>query len=400
MAASLGILLVGWLGSFFTSAATNLPSASALDDRLLRGLLRDRPISPDILLRPPASSVTTLRDPALRRFIEMNQRNRIYLTGTNLLVDEMDKTKPWESKLPGESYKNVKSDTPDTVVPPPANNGSALSNPLVRQLLDQRQNWIFMTPELQNASLEESMGIRDSSTTADTDKPKKAAERYFDSLESVGSYSKSDLLGTNGADAKSRSGVLRQDPTDTLNSPNQTANSAYPDLASRSLGLPSLGGSAPDRPGSPALNSTFNLGPDANNYPSLEFANPLKNDPARAAEMRRRDDFRQLLQTGQPSLLPNGLTDPISLWSDGSRRDLQPVTGMSLDDAKADKSRRNILGGIPTIDDVYKPTRPAFLDDFNSKAMGVEPPSRPLAPTAVEAFQPKWHPFEMPKRAF
>ena len=279
-----------------------------------------------------------------------------------------------------------------------------LRNPTLRKLIDQRQNWIFMTPEVQNSATEEILATRENGPeTLSNGKSKKAVDRYFDAAASkeTSNPSKLENLGnTNGANPSgfskgppvdvresvdARNGLLQSRPSGS------SLTSGFERTRSLDARTPILGA----LPG--GLDSKY----ESPISPSLDFSTGLRSDPARQAELRRREDFRQLIQPGRPSAL-TGITDPVILWSDATRRDLQPVTAAGLDELTGDKGRRNFLSGIPTPDDVYKTARPNFLEDLNRKVLGRDTFSSAgaLLPSPVETFRPKTMPFDMPKRHF
>lgn len=269
----------------------------------------------------------------------------------------------------------------------------------LEKLRDQQKNWIFLTSDdlKTTTTPEESFGVEDYNVDGQTKRPKKAIERYWDSM---GRDSQSKSNRTSEASFSDGSGDKLDD----------NANLRTPSLLDSSFRNSSA--KAGERGGSPLIEQlrsadalTRSMG-DLSGSRSLSAESPFPSaspaganerpDPARA--QARDDDFRKMiLPPGSVSPL-SGLRDPINSPLDQTRQAFHPVTAGNAADSPFS---RGGLDQLPSLNNLGRSGAADGLDFFSSKAVG---PSS-LSPAVVAPSDSPWvssRPavLEIPRRRF
>ena len=336
--------------------------------------------------------------------VKFSGRDRILMPPTNDLEKEWDKT----GRLGGG--RQQPSDPGATFIPSTGGN-AVLKNPVLRKWLSDRQNW--MSPKVESDTFgtgqeEKALGVRDYSgilrnnssldfnvetentkSTSKTQKKDSSTTPAWEPLSNKNSSqsSKSDRDGysTDKTDSANKSFSFSPLP---LSSP-------LPDLNKSTDGRTAFG----NRNGTSTYQSPFLAVPDSSSLPSMtDPGSVMKMDKARLADLHRKEEFQRLLQprSAGPDILA-GVNDPVNLWQDNSRTEMNPVTGSSMDELSG-RSKGDIFGfnqfGSPSLHN----SRPGFFESLSAKSLGQSSLSPALAPIAAPEFRPNPGVLEMPVR--
>jgi hypothetical protein len=278
----------------------------------------------------------------------------------------------------------------------PANQASGVA--VSRQMedaIDQQRNWIFVSPGMVMENMNDRfLGGKKNDFKSLTDtsgrgqKPKTAMERFWRSQD--GSQD-----NTSRASRKEDSTDNRE-PTSNV-SPTAGANPASKDAKSEMDSPHHL----PNSPTAwnlpvnaagfmPNLNGTM-LGKGLDNGVSMKSI-----DQAIFPQQQSRDEIRQWLRPGQPNLPLTGPNDPINLFPDLTRRDLQPVTARTTGDY--DKK----TGSYGTTLEMGTSLLPMnSLNDLNNRSTGQSSLTPAIANSPSSSTVPsKFGDFEIPRRKF
>lgn len=303
--------------------------------------------------------------------------------------------------LPDNNAREHKSDGPlkggsaessemyelPTASPTTPSSSVLFNNKKLQELIDQRKNWIYMTPEMSMESESSDLGIPKASKELGANdlfdkggKSKKVVERYMESQDKQNSLrARSNLdrldddLSLGKEDKSLGTGIGKASNPMAASSPITRFNSA--------ISQSTLTSSVLDRGG-------LGYGLKTSGYQDY------------STQMRMESDlrFQQLLRPSTSKAPANGTpNDPMRLLADGTSQELQPVTGKSLEDIAAEKPKS-------TIDPFGDPNQGAFPRGFgsvNPTIMGqssLSPAIIAPVPTSRLMAQPAVLP--LPKRKF
>jgi hypothetical protein len=291
---------------------------------------------------------------------------------------EEDLYQPLQAFTPKSSLEGVVAPLPR----PPA--VSAIQNKRVKELLERRKNWVFMTPEdlLSGPTVEEILKSPQYEKNGQEKKELPPLERYYQRLSAkrTGRINPSqstsdDLFGTPKA-SNSRDQI---DSGDDANLPSGLRESA---LALKQLAAPDTSGdpfalSAPRN----SFSDTFGL--DGNALPKEEVL----------AHKKYMDEYRSLVDPGWQRPDAANPVNPLPNLANTARPTGNPAAG---------------LGGLPSpaahkgleaqLDITHPLLGPPGLPDVNAQALG-QPRSAPDLPT-VESPKMVAPTFTAPKRTF
>jgi hypothetical protein len=291
---------------------------------------------------------------------------------------EQDLFKPFQGFSPKTSLDGVVAPAPRA----PA--ASAVQSKRMKELMERRKDWAFMSPEdlVGGPSVEEIFNV-----PQDNDRPKLSPmERYYEQLyhrDDPASRKKKDKGEDSVSDARSTPSGFPGDPAADANSKDPRPTPDSERTQKKSLESNSRGGAAP-REGSSMFADIFGLG---KNLPSREEIETQK---------LRMDRFKNAI--GIPTTT-GPASDPLNVMGNLTAPARQPLLpSRTMEDSPSGLLRQNgfdsQLGTIMAI-----PT-PAGIPDLNTRVFG---PSS-LAPALPKIDPPRAFPtapsFTAPKRVF
>jgi hypothetical protein len=271
-----------------------------------------------------------------------------------------------------------------TASPSSSSSSVLFNNKKLQELIDQRKNWIYMTPEMSMESSPFAIEKEKSSKEAVSElfdkggKSKKVVERYMENQDqqnisrSQANMSRLDEEMNLGADGKSKNA-------------GRASNSSETTLSNPGFNNPMSGNSLLS-----PMQGASGLGLSRKSFGYQDYTTQLRTE----SDLR----FQQLLRpTGNKTTKSDGASDPMRMLVDGTGQAMQPVTGKSLEAIAAEK-KKNI------IDPFGDPNQGAFPHSYgqiNPTVMGsssLSPAIIAPAPTSQLRAQPTVLP--LPKRKF
>ncbi|MHB8519162.1 MAG: hypothetical protein ACYDH9_00260 [Limisphaerales bacterium] len=249
---------------------------------------------------------------------------------------------------------------------------------------DQQKNWIFLTSDDLNTTTtpEEAFGVEDYSVDGQSKRPRKAIERYWDSM-GRDSQSKSnrsaEASSSDGSSDKLDDNLNLRTPSlldsSFRNSPAKTAEHGGSPLIDQLRSADALTHSLGD------LSGNRSFSPES----SLLSASPAGgNERLDAARLQARDDdFKKMILPPEPGSPLSGLRDPINSPLDQTRQAFHPVTAGSTADSAFSKGP---LDQLPSLNNLGRSGPASGLDFLSSRAVG---PSS-LSPAVVAPTDSPW----------
>ena len=349
---------------------------------------------------------------AAERLIVSPSRERI------LLPDDLEHQQELERRFSGSMQKRQGGGASlDGLVSPPPSSSvpGGINSKKLQQFIDQRQNWIFSTPQSldKQSSMNEAFGVRDSAEEAE-EKSKGTVEKFMQGSNKRNSTQERNKRPSNDEDSsldKKESDPFLSSSTSTnslnsLKSFSKSTDSMSETIASAQNGSSSnqVASSTSD-----ASQKEMSLLKDArtgsqtglqsaSNFKEVSFADILKG--ARGAKddflaSQRSPSFQDILKPQKPGFL-TGPGDPASTALDNTRNPLQPFSPLSGGLSFEPKNRTDGigLGGPDRLNGIKG------FDDLNTKVFG-HSFSLPSAATQINpALQPKPTMLEIPRRNF
>lgn len=254
-----------------------------------------------------------------------------------------------DGPLKGGSTESPGSYELPTVTPTTPSSSVLFNNKKLQELIDQRKNWIYMTPEMSMESENSSVGTPKASKELGANdlfdkggKSKKVVERYMESQDKQSSL-------------RARSNSNRLDDDLSLEKEDKNMGTGIGKVSN------SMESSSPIT----RLNSTISqstLTSPVLNRGGLGYGLKTSGYQDYSTQMRMESDlrFQQLLRPSSSKAPANGTpNDPMRLLADGTSQEMQPVTGKSLEDIAAEKPKS-------TIDPFGDPNQGAFSRGFGS----------------------------------
>jgi hypothetical protein len=326
-----------------------------------------------------------------------------------LMPPTSDQEKEWDKTgLLGGSRPQT-SEPVTTFIP--SGGVTILKNPNLRKWLSDRQNW--MAPKTESdtglSQEEKAFGVRDYSgksvnnvnsgysgfnlepeNTATTEKSQKKSSTKTAPWETSKNASQNSKTEESSKDQNEHGdkGYSTWTPQVTGSSPLIDFNKN----GDQRMGLS-------PRTGSSSYSGQAFSTPDLGTLPSVtDPGSFLKMDKARQAELRRKEDFQNLLQARPASLNAlGGINDPVNLWQESGRIESNPVTGSILDDVSG-RNKSDIFGFSPFGAAPLRGGRPGLFDGLSAKSLGSGSLAPALIPAAAPEFRPNPGVLEMPLR--
>ena len=272
------------------------------------------------------------------------------------LPDKNVKERKVDGPVKGGSSDFRGMDDLPSAMPTTPSSSMLFNNKKLQELIDQRKNWIYMTPEMSmesvNSSFEKDKSRKETVPNlfeADG-QSKKVVERYLESQERKAAArfrGNSDELDSQLTRGKAGKGFI----SGKVSKENSPESSAEVNNAGAE---------------NPMIRPTLDI-----NRPGFGPKSRGGQDYATQVRMDSDQRFQQLLRptTGNPA------EDPMRMLSDGTSQELQPVTGKSLESIAGEKTKS-------TMDPFGDPNQGAFPRGFgkiNSTVMG----SSSLSPAII-----------------
>jgi len=301
-----------------------------------------------------------------------------------VLPDKNAKENKFDGPIKGGSEESPGMYELPTATPSSPSSSVLFNNKKLQELIDQRKNWIYMTPEMSmesgNTGFEKDKSTREAASELfdKGGKSKKVVERYMENQD--------------------RQNTLR-------NRANADRVDAELNLEKGGMGMG--GGNVSNERESTVVNPGFN-----STVPQSALSSPLR-DLRRigfsaksssfqdyGSQMRMESDqrFQQLLHPSANKASVNGApNDPMRLLADGTSQELQPVTGKSLETLAGEKTKS-------ATDPFGDPNQAAFPRSFGSINSTIFGPSSLspaiIAPAPGSALMSQPIVLPLPKRKF
>ena len=319
-----------------------------------------------------------------------------------------DLEKEWEKTDRMGGFRSQPSDPVPSFIP--SGGIPILKKPNLRKLIAERGSWLSQKSESDINTLEKALGVREDFSTKNdssrqsgepenTSKTDAKADKKDSARAAASSWDEPSNKSSNTS-AKKKPDSNSTEPADS----SYKSSSASP-MSLKASPLPDLNRSGDARYGKNSRSESGyqaqRISPlDLGGMPSLsEPGSLMKQDRVRMAELRRKEDFQNLLQARSPgSDLMGGANDPINLWQDKGSAEMNPVVGSNPDDLSA-RSKSDFFGlnqsGAASLSAAG---RPSFLDSLSAKSMGQGSLLPVLTPIATPEFRPNPGILEMPLR--
>jgi len=285
------------------------------------------------------------------------------------------------------------------------NSGTSIKNKKLQDYIDQRLNWIFVTPDSSSSTMttEEAFGIRKSSFEEPNQK-KKVVQKFMEGVQNEGKKEKKDESKRfTDDDDDELSGKNKDKSLSSLNSSqsNGKASDKASDKATdknyrsmNSVSFSSMREYDDSTAGILPENSTGDSSFDA----ILKGSSALKDEKIAqggGSAWKPGQDFQQILRPTKVIASINGPNDPVNQAGDTSRSSLQPVVG-GLDSMDRFSTRSDSMIKMGAIN------RSAFggSDDYSSRIFGSSSLSPAMITPPTPIIQPKSSILEIPKRKF
>lgn len=326
-------------------------------------------------------------------------------TNSVVLPDELNKE--FNAKGPGNFKDNYDPMGYMPYVPPAQSSGAVLyNNKKLQEFIDQRKNWIFVTPDVSMETMKESLeGKKASPNTsmeslsgAESAKSSRMVDRYMKQLDA-----------NRETPAVKRNSSSRMDEELGLAGPRNIGVADLQSLGNAKAGE-SSGGMDHMYRGTPGSSSS---GGGGNNDRSSSSLAPAMSSPGQQHNAMGTLDRSKMLQTEadkrfQQLLRPmsaadvslaGSSSDPINGASDSTTRSLQPTTSLSLEHLANDRVGRDPMGNLNPGNGQARQV--GIFGEMNARVAGgssLTPAFIVPSPAAGVAPQPLVLP--MPKRKF
>jgi hypothetical protein len=271
-----------------------------------------------------------------------------------------------------------------TASPSSPSSSVLFNNKKLQELIDQRKNWIYMTPEMSMESSPFAPEKEKSSKEAVSElfdnggKSKKVVERYMENQEqqsisrSQANASRLDEELNLGADGKSKNAGKTSNSSETA-----IANPGFNNpMSENSLSSPMQGASG--------------LGLSRKSFGYQDYTTQLRTE----SDLR----FQQLLRpTANKTSMSGTSSDPMRMLVDGTSQEMQPVTGKSLEAIAAEKKKS--MTGL--FGDPNQSAFPRSFGSVDSTIVGASSLSPAIiAPTSTSPLMAQPAVLPLPKRKF
>lgn len=338
--------------------------------------------------------------------------DRLRVTGSTSPVqtpEALQKQKELEKLMNSVQRPASEASPPDVpYIPPTSDSPSKFRNKRLEEWIEQRQNWIFLTPDMLNKQMtaEQALGVRtEDKWQSPKGESRKPMERYFDKLQKEQQKLDSDQMTTKVNDGDGRdltpSQRNRTDSNSWLSNPKgnwlQYDKTAIPGSGKTpESGLDKLLG--PSKFGD-ETNPTATSSADDAFAALLHGMSGAKAARGQPGFGQPEVDFQQLLRPPVRSSIPlAGPNDPVNLIPDMTKSPVQPIIPNSLDEPGRKTLRGDQFGQLPNLD-VPNRGRLSAFDEMNVRAFG--PSAAPTITTpASTIIQPRPGILPVPRRKF
>jgi hypothetical protein len=337
---------------------------------------------------------------------------RISGSSSNLVTPDSLRQQKQVEKLINSIERRGPGVTPPEVpyVPPAptSESPSKFRNKKLEEFIEQRQNWIYLTPDMLNkqSSSDDTFGVRNSDKwQSPTGNSKKVVERYFDSLKKEQSTANpNQKLGPRDGDSKDGLDGNSTDREKVARSGNGL--DSKPVWMQNGTEIPGVGKTQEatlEKILSPGRlreeDKTLATSASADSFSALlHGSSGSREDRGFAAPWQSTKDFQQLLHPPKLILPVGGANDPVNLMPDTTRNSVQPVIPSGLDDLGRGTTRPELFGQVPNLD-LRNRDRLSTFDLMNVKAFGASALPR-VEPPASTLIQPKPGILPVPHRKF
>lgn len=320
------------------------------------------------------------------------------------LPGSMDTNKEIEKLYGTIERKSSAAEAQEGHLMPPGPSLGVVNSRRIQDLFEQRKNWMFVTPNMALENLNERLtGKRsgdafalDNETGNFSSKPKSTVERFWNKQDNSPNLATRPRKDEADANNDSYSSLQPASSVGSMVKPGrmdsktdmQSAN-RHTDAVPGRVSPNSIQGILGNFPG--ATDPMLGRGLD-------NLLNNRPTDQALVLQKQAREEIRQWLHPDQAGLPATGPNDPINMFPDLTRREMQPVTAKAAEDYAAGKK---LNPNAPGLDATSINMRPSLLEDYTGR-LGAQSSLTPavVAPSSSIYVSPQPITLEIPKRKF
>jgi hypothetical protein len=324
--------------------------------------------------------------------------------GRIALPGGMDTNKEIEKLYESIEKNSSAAEAREGYLMPPTPSVGVVNSRRLQELIEQRRNWIFVTPKMALENMNEQLTGKknndfyalDNGNSSLTTKPKTAVERFLNPKEN--SAGNIDRPRKDEADANHDSYSSLQ-PASSLGSMTKPGRSdAKTDLQNGNRSIDAVPGRV--SPNSiPGILGNFSGTTDPMIGRGLDnLLNNRSTDQAIILQKQAREEIRQWLHPEEAGLPITGPNDPINMFPDLTRREMQPVTAKTVEDFASSKKLNPYAPGQ---DATSMYLRSGLMDDYVERSGGQSSLTPAVvAPSSSAYVAPQPSTLEIPKRKF